>query len=133
MGQIIGFVVVFSMSLAALLPITIYSQDKIIGTTQSVADITAQSNLRASQNLVPTLIYSDGTTVQIHISNTGIADVTILAVLIDGIPAAYTFEDQQRSSITTIAPKQLAILDITGVGTKAQIISQSGKLFEIQL
>ena len=60
MGQIIGFVVVFSMSLVVLLPITIYSQDKMIGTTQSVADITTQSNLRASQNLVPTLIYSDG-------------------------------------------------------------------------
>ena len=133
MGQIIGFVVVFSMSLAALLPIAIYSQDKIIGTTQSVADITAQSNLRASQNLVPTLIYSDGTTVQIHISNTGITDITVLAVLIDGVPTAYTFEDQQRNSITTITPKQLAILDIAGVGTTAQIISQSGKLFEIQL
>ena len=133
MGQIIGFVVVFSMSLAALLPIAIYSQDKIIGSTQSVADITAQSNLRASQNLVPTLIYSDGTTVQIHISNTGITDVTVLAVLIDGIPTTYTFEDQQRNSITTIAPKQLAILDIAGTGTTAQIISQSGKLFEIQL
>ena len=133
MGQIIGFVVVFSMSLAALLPIAIYSQDKIIGTTQSVADITAQSNLRASQNLVPTLIYSDGTTVQIHISNTGIADVTVLAVLIDGVSTTYTFEDQQRNSITTITPKQLAILDIAGVGNTAQIISQSGKLFEIQL
>ena len=133
MGQIIGFVVVFSMSLAALLPIAIYSQDKIIGTTQSVADITAQSNLRASQNLVPTLIYSDGTTVQIHISNTGIADVTVLAVLIDGVSTTYTFEDQQRNSITTITPKQLAILDIAGVGSTAQIISQSGKLFEIQL
>ena len=133
MGQIIGFVVVFSMSLAALLPIAIYSQDKIIGTTQSVADITAQSNLRASQNLVPTLIYSDGTTVQIHISNTGITDITVLAVLIDGVPTAYTFEDQQRNSITTITPKQLAILDIAGVGSTAQIISQSGKLFEIQL
>ena len=133
MGQIIGFVVVFSMSLAALLPIAIYSQDKIIGTTQSVADITAQSNLRASQNLVPTLIYSDGTTVQIHISNTGITDVTILAVLIDGVPTTYTFEDQQRNSRTTITPKQLAILDIAGVGSTAQIISQSGKLFEIQL
>ena len=133
MGQIIGFVVVFSMSLAALLPIAIYSQDKIIGTTQSVADITAQSNLRASQNLVPTLIYSDGTTVQIHISNTGISDVTVLAVLIDGVPTTYTFEDQQRNSITTIPPKQLAILDIAGVGNTAQIISQSGKLFEIQL
>ena len=133
MGQIIGFVVVFSMSLAALLPIAIYSQDKIIGTTQSVADITAQSNLRASQNLVPTLIYSDGTTVQIHISNTGIADVTVLAVLIDGVSTTYTFEDQQRNSITTITPKQLSILDIAGTGTTAQIISQSGKLFEIQL
>ena len=133
MGQIIGFVVVFSMSLAALLPIAIYSQDKIIGTTQSVADITAQSNLRASQNLVPTLIYSDGTAVQIHISNTGIADVTVLAVLIDGVSTTYTFEDQQRNSITTITPKQLAILDIAGVGNTAQIISQSGKLFEIQL
>ena len=133
MGQIIGFVVVFSMSLAALLPIAIYSQDKIIGTTQSVADITAQSNLRASQNLVPTLIYSDGTTVQIHISNTGIADVIVLAVLIDGVSTTYTFEDQQRNSITTITPKQLAILDIAGVGNTAQIISQSGKLFEIQL
>ena len=54
-------------------------------------------------------------------------------MLIDGIPAAYTFEDQQKNSITTIVPKQLAILDITGVGTKAQIISQSGKLFEIHL
>ena len=133
MGQIIGFVVVFSMSLAALLPIAIYSQDKIIGTTQSVADITAQSNLRASQNLVPTLIYSDGATVQIHISNVGLTDVTVLAVLIDGVPTSYTFEDQQRNSITTIAPKQLAILDIAGVGSTAQIISQSGKLFEIQL
>ncbi len=133
MGQVMGFIVVFSLSLAVLLPVMIYSQDKIIGTTQSVADIAAQSNLRISQNIVPTLIYSDGATVQIYISNTGLTDVTILAVMIDGITATYTFEDQQRNSITTIAPKQLAILDVTGVGTTVQIVSQSGKLFEIQL
>ena len=133
MGQVMGFIVVFSLSLAVLLPVMIYSQDKIIGTTQSVADIAAQSNLRTSQNIVPTLIYSDGVTVQIYISNTGLTDVTILAVMIDGITATYTFEDQQRNSITTIAPKQLAILDVTGVGTTVQIVSQSGKLFEIQL
>jgi hypothetical protein len=133
MGQIIGFVVVFSLSLAVLLPVIIYSQDKIIGTTQSVADIAAQSNLRASQNIVPTLIYSDGATVQIYISNTGMADVTVLEVLVDGIPITYTFEDQQRNPIYTIAPKQLAMLDIAGVGTTVQIISQSGKLFEMSI
>jgi len=133
MGQIIGYMVVLSLSLVILLPITITFQDKIIGTTKSVADITEQANLRAIQNINPTLVQSDGSTTQIYVSNVGLADVTVIAVLLDGDTVTYTFEDQLGNPITTIIPKQLAVIDITGTGNLVQVISQSGKLFEIDV
>jgi len=115
MGQIIGYVVVLSLSLAVLLPIILYSQDKIIGTTQSLADITQQANLRASQNISHTYILADNTT-EIHLSNVGLVDVTVFAVLIDGIEKPYTLENQQGNSTSIISPKQLAVLSIDGTG-----------------
>ena len=101
MGQIIGYVLVLSISLAVLLPIIIYSQEKIVGTTTSVIDITEQANLRASQNIIPTLIQVN-TNTQIHISNIGLVDVVVFAVLIDGVSTPYTITDQQDNIINTI-------------------------------
>lgn len=133
MGQIMGYVVVLSLSLAVLLPVILFSQDKIIGNTQSVAEIAEQSNMRASQNLASTLIQTDSSSTQIHISNIGLVDVTVIAVLIDGISQQYTLQDQQHNTIDVIPPKQLAVLDIQGMGDVAQIISESGNLFEINI
>lgn len=133
MGQIMGYVMVLSLSLAVLLPVILFSQDKIIGNTQSVAEIAEQSNMRASQNIASTLIQTDSSSTQIHISNIGLVDVTVIAVLIDGISQQYTLQDQQHNIIDVISPKQLAVLDIQGMGDVAQIISESGKLFEINI
>ena len=134
MGQVIGALLVLGISLAVLIPVMIYGQDRIIGNTQSIADIREQTDLRAKQQMVSTHIQESNGATQIHLANIGHAEIAIFAVLVDGTEQVYTLTDQDNTAITEIAENQLAVLTVQSTGgSTVQIITESGKLFEIDL
>ncbi len=94
-------------------------------------DLAEQSEIRASQEILANHIQKDGATTTVKMANTGFYNVTVFAVLIDGVDASYTIQNQGGDASSTMKPESLYTMTISGVGDIVQVVTESGKLFEI--
>lgn len=131
MNQIVSWLALFSVSLFIAVPIVIFSEQKILDSSKSVMDLSRDAEIRASQEIIVNHFQKDGDSTVLKVANTGLYDVKVFAVLVDGTETGYSLRDQSSGIIARIAPGQLATLQVSEVGNLVQIIAESGKLFEI--
>jgi len=130
MNQIIGALLLFGIITAVMVPIISGSWSDITSNSISVADFMEIQQTQNGQILTLISIEDETGYLELNMMSTGVYEITVDVVLMDGVPAPYTLTDQDLVAITTIPLNEIVLLEVTGIGSTVQIISESGKLFE---
>ena len=132
-NQIIAAVMLFGIVTVVLAPLIAESGSQIFSKSVSISDTMESSRTRTGQVMVTTGTQQYDSTVTVFVSNIGIEDIRIHAVLIDGIESPHVLEDQNSQTIDILESGNLGMIRINGVGDRVQIITDTGKLFEFFL
>lgn len=130
MNQIVAVLLLFGIVAAVIVPIIAGSWEDITSNSISIADFMKIQQTQNGQILNLISIEDEPEYLSLDIMNTGIYEITVDVVLMDGVPAPYTLTDQNSTVISSIPLNEIVSLDVIGAGNTVQIISESGKLFE---
>ena len=130
MNQVIAAVMLFGIIAVVFGPLIAESGSQIFTRSASISDAMESSRLQTGQVMVATKAQQQNGIVTVFVSNIGIEDVRIHAILVDGLESPYTARDQDGAATDIIRAGELGVLEITGSGRTVHVVATSGKLFE---
>lgn len=133
MNQIIATLLLFLLVTAVIIPVISGSWEEITSNSVSVAEFMEIQQTQNGQILTLLSMEQEPGVLSVDLINTGIYEINVDVILLDGVATSYTLTDQSLNPITAIPLNEIILLDITGTGNTVQIISESGKLFEFVL
>ena len=132
-NQILAAVVLFGVVTAILAPLIAETGSQISGAGTTIADVVDSSRQRTGQVMVSTHIQSGNNDTSIYVSSIGTEDIEIHAILIDGIEVSFVLYNQNSDPIKILEADSLGVLGINGTGSKVQVITTAGKIFEYSI
>lgn len=130
MNQIIAALALFGIVTVVFAPLIAETGSQIFSRNTSIFDNLNTARQQTGQMLVATHLQQYNGTASVYISNIGVEDTTVHAVLLDGTELPFILYDQDSAQIDTLHARELGILQVNGTGSKIQIVATTGKLFE---
>lgn len=145
MNQILAFIMLIAASLAIAVPLVFFGTERIGDAGLSYHDFAEQSRIRSGQAIAVTYLCSSAAGVNGTIVNIGLHDITVFAALADGdvlcsrAAAACPngdfglarYGDAVGRDGSPLVPEGLANFTAKGATAAVQIVTDSGRLFEI--
>jgi len=129
-NQIIAVVAIFGVVTAVFVPLIAETGSQMLSRTSSISDSMDISRQKAGQNLVATHIEQRNGKTNIYVSNIGIEEIRIYAVLVDGIESEFLIKDQNSAGTDTLDSGHIGTISIIGTGDRVHVITTVNRLFE---